>query len=139
MESEYSSYEDLYIWQESMRLCHEVYQALEKCRDYGLRDQMQRSCVSIPSNIAEGFELGSHRGFIRHLFISKGSSGELRTQLYIALKRGYIEDEKGAELIELAKKVSSMIYNFIKERRKWLLQSIKQFFFQFIPICLLAV
>ena len=117
MENNYHSFEDLLIWQEGMKLCDEIYTSLRKCKDYGLRDQMQRSAVSIPSNIAEGFELSTNRAFIRHLYISKGSSGELRTQLYIAIKQGYIDQEKGSELVDLTKKLAAMISKFISARK----------------------
>ena len=85
MKINYHSFEDFLIWQEGMNLCDEIYSSLKKCNDFGLLDQIQRSSVSIPSNIAGGFELRTNKGFIRHLYISKGSVGELRTQLYIAL------------------------------------------------------
>ena len=117
MENNYHSFEDLLIWQEGMKLCDEIYAVLKKCRDYSLRDQMQRSSVSIPSNIAEGFELSTNRAFIRHLYIAKGSSGELRTQIYIAMRQGYIEKQKGLELVDLAKKIAAMISNFISVRK----------------------
>ena len=138
METKYSAFEDLHIWQEGMKLCDQIYSTLQNCRDYSLRDQMQRSAVSIPSNIAEGFEIGSNRGFIRYLFIAKASSGELRTQIYIAIKRGYIDPAKGKELIDLAQKTSAMIYNFIKEKRKWLRQATGLFLFQFFPLCIFS-
>lgn len=101
-----------------MRLCSEIYRELKTCRDFGLKDQMQRSSVSIPSNIAEGFELSSNKAFIRHLFIAKGSAGELRTQLYIAVSQGYIEKKKGQELIVACKRLAGMIFNFIDARKK---------------------
>jgi len=78
---------------------------------------MQRAAVSIPSNIAEGFELSSNRAFIRHLYIAKGSAGELRTQLYIAIRQGYISQEIGSKLVERTKKIGGMIYNFIAARK----------------------
>lgn len=117
MEDKYHSFEDLHIWQEGMKLCDEIYTVLKKCRDYSLRDQMQRSAVSIPSNIAEGFELSTNRAFIRHLYIAKGSGGELRTQIYIAIRQGYIDQQKGSELVDLTKKLASMISNFITARK----------------------
>jgi len=100
-----------------LKLSKEIYRVLKHCKDFALRDQMQRSSVSIPSNIAEGYELQSNKNFISHLYISKGSSGELRTQLYLAIDQEYIESKKGAELILNAKKVSGMIQNFIKARK----------------------
>ncbi len=117
MENNYHSFEDLLIWQEGMKLCDEIYAVLKKCKDYSLRDQMQRSAVSIPSNIAEGFELSTNKAFIRHLYIAKGSGGELRTQIYIAIRQGFIENQKGKELVDLTKKLAAMISNFIKARK----------------------
>jgi four helix bundle protein len=117
MENKYHSFEDLLIWQLAMELCDEVYEAMKNCKDFGLRDQMQRSSVSIPSNIAEGFELHTNKAFIRHLYISKGSGGELRTQLYVAIRRTYIDAEKGGLLVAKTKKLGGMIYNFILTRK----------------------
>ncbi len=117
MENNLHSFEDLIIWQNAMNLCDEVYTVLRKCKDYSLRDQMQRSAVSIPSNIAEGFELSTNRAFIRHLYISKGSAGELRTQLYIAIRQGYINEQKGALLVDMTKKLGGMMSNFISARK----------------------
>ena len=117
MDEKYHSFEDLLIWQLAMELCDEVYEVLKNCKDFGLRDQMQRSSVSIPSNIAEGFELNTNKAFIRHLNIAKGSGGELRTQLYIAIKQKYIEPERGAQMIAKTKKLGGMIYNFIVSRK----------------------
>ncbi len=117
MESSYHSFEDLRIWQEGLKLCDGIYSTLKSCRDYGLRDQMQRSSVSIPSNIAEGFELHTNKAFIRYLYIAKASGGELRTQLYIAIKQGYVDKKKGQELIGFAKRLNKMIANFITTRK----------------------
>ena len=111
------SFEDLKIWEDSIQLCNEVYACFRGCKDYGLRDQLQRSAVSIPSNIAEGFELHTNKAFIRHLYIAKGSCGELRTQILIAVQQLYISHEEGIKLIDKAKKLSSMIYLFIKARK----------------------
>ena len=117
MENNYHSFEDLLIWQEGMDICYQIYDQLSNCRDFGLKDQMQRSSVSIPSNIAEGFELSSNRAFIRHLYIAKGSAGELRTQLYIAIRQQYISNESGALLVQQTKKIGGMIQNFIMARK----------------------
>jgi len=118
MESTYLSFEELVIWQEGMKICYQVYDSLMDCLDYGLKNQMERSAVSIPSNISEGYELSSDRAFIRHLYIAKGSSGELRTQLYIAIRQKYIPQNTGNEMIDQLKKLSSMIQKFITARRQ---------------------
>ena len=134
MERNYHSFEDLLIWQEGMDLCDQIYTALQTCHDYGLRNQMERSAVSIPSNISEGFELNTNRAFIRHLFIAKGSGGELRTQIYIAIRRKYISPELGNELILKTKKLGGMIFNFIAARRRQNRLNILKMIFPFIKI-----
>lgn len=72
-------FEDLDVWKEGVRLSVDIYQILKDCRDYGFKDQVQRSVVSIPSNISEGFERKGNKEFIQFLYIAKGSCAELRT------------------------------------------------------------
>ena len=84
-------FEDLEVWKEGVRLSVEIYKSLGGCKDYSLRDQIQRSAVSIPSNISEGFERKGNKEFIQFLYIAKESCSELRTQLYIAVETGSIE------------------------------------------------
>ena len=67
-----TGFEQLDVWKAGCRLAVEIYSALQKCRDHGLRDQMQRAAVSIPSNIAEGSERQSKREFVQVLYIAKG-------------------------------------------------------------------
>ena len=83
-------FEDLNVWKESVKLSVKIYKSLKNCKDFGLRDQLQRSAVSIPSNIAEGFDRKGNKEFIQFLYIAKGSCSELRTQLYIAVEVGII-------------------------------------------------
>jgi len=111
-------FEDLNVWKEAMRLSVDVYKVLNKCKDFGLRDQMQRASVSIPSNIAEGFERESNKEFIRFLFIAKASCGELRTQIYLAQELNIIDKNNSEELLEQTKKVSAMLYKLIKTRKE---------------------
>ena len=80
----YKRFEDLEIWKEGMEICKDVYVRLKDCKDYGLKDQMQRAAVSIPSNIAEGYERNSVKEKQQFMFIAKASCGELRTQLYLS-------------------------------------------------------
>jgi len=96
----YHSFEDLDVWQMASRLAVRLYGLLKDCKDYGLRDQMTRAAVSIASNIAEGAERDSKAEFVRFLHIAKGSSAELRTQLYIAEQIGVISKELAGELRE---------------------------------------
>jgi len=111
-------FEDLEIWQESMRICKEVYAALKDCKDFGLKDQLQRSSVSVPSNIAEGYERKSKKETAHFFYIAKGSCGELRTQLYLAVSLEYINKEKGSSLINRCASLSVKIYNYIQAMNK---------------------
>ncbi|MDL2265369.1 four helix bundle protein [Parabacteroides sp. OttesenSCG-928-G07] len=111
------SFEDLAVWKEGMRLSVRIYSLLKNCRDYGLKDQMQRSVVSIPSNISEGFERQTNKEFIQYLYIAKGSCGELRTQLYIAKELGYLSDIDFKEILDRAKQLTLMLAGLIKTRQ----------------------
>jgi four helix bundle protein len=82
----YQSFEDLEVWQRGCRLSVSIFETFANCRTFSLKDQVERSGLSIPSNIAEGAERGSAKDFAHFLNFSKGSCGELRTQLYIARK-----------------------------------------------------
>ena len=109
-----TGFEQLEVWKAGCRLAVEVYSELRaSCRDQGLKDQMQRAAVSVPSNIAEGSERQSKREFIQFLHIAKGSCAELRTQLYIAAKIGALSAETVGRLADDAKHVSSMLHNLI--------------------------
>jgi len=104
-----SSFEDLEVWKKACRLSERLYELLRNCRDYGLRDQMLRAAISIPSNIAEGSERKSIPEFKRFINISQGSAAELRTQVYIARQVGIFSDEDAEELIEELKSISRML------------------------------
>jgi len=109
-------FEDLLVWREGLQMAINIYKSLADCKDYGLRDQMRRSSVSVPSDIAEGFERNSNKEFIRFLRISKGSSGELRTQIYLAIGVGVLDEETGNKLLEKSRHISKMLQNLIKTR-----------------------
>jgi four helix bundle protein len=109
-------FEEMERWQKARTIAKTVYLLSEKekfSRDYGLRDQIRRASVSIMSNIAEGFERGTNKEIIQFLYIAKGSSGEVRTQLYIAFDLGYINKDEfenlSAELLALSKQISGFI------------------------------
>lgn len=104
----YHSFEDLQVWVRSKDLAVKVYRCLQQCRDFGLKDQMQRAAVSIPSNIAEGCER-TPKDFARFLSISIGSSSELRTQTYIAMELGIIESEAANSIIDETKQLNRML------------------------------
>ena len=114
----YQSFEQLEVWKRSVALVVRVYESLSDCRDFGLRDQMTRSAVSIPSNIAEGAERDSAKEFIRFLHIAKGSAAELRTQVYIASRIGVLGETQQEELTSELKEISSMLHALIKSINK---------------------
>ena len=106
-------FEDLSIWQRSSRLCVELYRELKDSREWGFRDQITRSALSVPSNIAEGYERNSRREYVQFLRIAKGSCGEMRTQLYIGKKAGLIEASRAESLIEEATAIGRMLGSMI--------------------------
>ena len=108
------AFEKLEVWRRACRLCVELYQVLCNCKEFGFKDQITRSALSVPSNIAEGYERDSSKEFSRFLKIAKGSCGELRTQLYISIEIGFIEKAKALALIQEATEISRMIQGLIK-------------------------
>ena len=102
-------FEDLDVWKRSARLSVALYKELASCRDYGFRDQITRSGLSVPSNIAEGLERCSNKEKCRFLDIAKGSCGELRTQIWIGMEAGYIGKEIGSSWVIETKEISSML------------------------------
>ena len=110
-------FEDLFTWQKGIELVKEIYLFTEKKglkTDFGLKEQMRRAAVSIPTNIAEGFERRSRKEYLNFLNIAKGSSGEVRSPLYVAFEVGYINETEHRNLSEKTKFISSAIANHIK-------------------------
>jgi len=105
----YRTFEDLEVWQRACRLSVQVFQLFEGCRFPNLRNQIERAALSIPSNVAEGAERGGAREFAHFLKIAKGSAGELRTQLYIALKLKALPPKSGARLVAELREISAML------------------------------
>lgn len=111
-----SRFEDLEVWQKARILNKNIYEIISGgkfSKDYKLREQINGSCGSIMDNIAEGFERGGTKEFVYFLGIAKGSAGEVRSQLYRALDRKYIEIEKFNELYKIAEQISRMINGLI--------------------------
>ena len=110
-------FEDLEVWKSARELTNRIYKITVEggfAKDYGLRDQIRRAAVSIMSNIAEGYERGGNQEFIQFLSIAKGSSGEVRSQLYVALDQSYIEKNECERLLDAFKKLSIMLNNFME-------------------------
>ena len=111
------SFEQMDAWKEGCQLvCHlyELTRTQSFSRDFVLRDQIRRSALSVPSNIAEGFERESPAAFVNFLYYAKGSCEELRTQLFIAAKLGYINRAQMRELVSQAKHLSRLLSGLIK-------------------------
>jgi len=110
-------FEDLEVWQRAKELTNLIYSLSSSgafSRDFGLRDQMRRAAVSIMSNIAEGFESQTQVLFIQYLSHAKGSAGELRAQLYVALEQRYITIDEFKSAISLAELCSKQLARFIQ-------------------------
>ena len=110
-------FEDMDVWQDSMKFCEEIYELSEEedfSEDYGLTNQIRKSALSIPSNIAEGFERDSDTEFARFLRIAKGSAGELRTQVDLACRIGYLSERTARKLLEEIEDISKQIYGLIQ-------------------------
>ena len=115
------NFRKLNVWQKSKDLVVNVYRLTDTIcfnKDYGLKDQIRRSSVSIPSNIAEGDNLDTDKQSIKHFFIAKGSIAELRTQLIISNEIGYITTEEFDKLDKECDSISSMLTSLIKHRLK---------------------
>lgn len=113
-------FEDLEVWKRAARLSAEIYKVLGSLRDYGFRDQVTRSGLSIPSNIAEGFERNSIKECLNFLSYARGSCGELRTQILIGIEIGFVEKERGEIWIKETREISSMLTALMKTRRNFL-------------------
>ncbi len=116
-------FEDLDVWKRSSRLSADIYKHFSSCRDYGFKDQITRSGLSIPSNIAEGLERESNRECINFLSYAKGSCAELRTQIHIGLEIHYIEKPTADRWLKEAIEISSMISGLIKTKKRFLAQT----------------
>lgn len=114
-------FQGLKVWQKSKDLAVQVYKMTDHGMfrtDYGLRDQIRRSSVSIPSNIAEGDERDTDKEAVRHLYIAKGSAAELLTQLIIAYEINYLNETAFKELEEKCLEISGMLSKLISARSK---------------------
>ncbi|MFT5716067.1 MAG: four helix bundle protein [Oleiphilaceae bacterium] len=107
-------YENLDIWKRSKFLAIDVYRSTNHIRDYGFRDQITRSALSVPSNIAEGMERMSNPDKARFLVIAKGSIGEFKTQTDIGIAIDYINKVQGQTWMAEAEILSKMLGSFIR-------------------------
>jgi four helix bundle protein len=112
-------FQNLIVCQRAKDLAVKIYKLTREkgiSKDFGFKDQIQRAAVSIPSNIAEGDELGSDKQSVRYFYIAKGSVAELLTQLIIANEIGYVSIDIIDPLINECKIISTMLTKIIKAR-----------------------
>ena len=102
-------FEDMDVWKESSRLSVSVYRELADLKDFGFKDQITRSGLSIPSNIAEGFGRSTDKDKRNFLNYAKGSCAEFRAQSYIGIEIGYISKDTGSSWIVQSNKISAML------------------------------
>ncbi len=113
-----SKFEDLICFSKARELTKSIYKEFKDCKDFGFKDQITRASVSVLSNIAEGFERGTKNEFLNFLYIAKGSAGEVRAQLYIAIDAGYLNLETFKYLNNLASECSRLIQSFSEKVKK---------------------
>lgn len=121
MPKKIESFEDLLVWQKGMNLVRQVYLITRDSKfskDFSFRDQLRRAVLSIPSNIAEGFERASRKEYLNFLNIAKGSAGEVRSLLRVAVEIGYLEKPQYYELQEMILELSRYLANQIKSLKK---------------------
>ena len=114
------TFEDLLVWQKAIEFVKEVYMLTNQGdlrRHFGLRDQMRRAAVSIPTNIAEGFERSSRKEYLMFLNIAKGSAGETRSLLRVALEVGCFDKQTHDRLREEVLTLSRYLFNQISSIR----------------------
>jgi len=114
------TFEDLVVWQKAIEFVKEVYlltQQGELKRDFALRDQMRRAALSIPTNIAEGFDRTSRKEYLLFLNIPKGSAGEMRSLIRVALEVGFLETDTHDRLRNSAMTLSRFLSNQMKSIR----------------------
>jgi four helix bundle protein len=116
-----NSFEEINAWKESRDFNKEIYELTNSGsfeKDFDFKRQIRRASVSISSNIAEGFERNTNNEFNHFLYISKASAGEVRSQLYLALDLGYMEEKEFVVLKEKIENISKMLSGFIKYLKK---------------------
>ena len=113
-------FEDIVSWKEARKLVNDVYKITNSSKikyDYGLKDQMRRAAISIMSNIAEGFDSGSHRSFACFLNYSYRSASELQSLFYVLLDQKYLNDTEFSEINNRISQIKKLIGAFIKYLR----------------------
>ena len=114
-------FEDLEAWQIARELTNQTYTITKNesiCKDFVFVDQIRRAAISTMNNIAEGFERGSNKDFAKFIFIARGSAGEVRSMLYVALDQGYLTGGTFKQCHELCVRCSQLCWGLIKHLKK---------------------
>jgi len=117
----FTTFEEIVAWQKARQLTKDLYKLTSTgpfARDYDLRNQIRRAAVSVMSNIAEGFERSGTGEFNQFLSTAKGSAGEVRSQLYVALDQNYLSEETVGRLLHRATEVGRMVGGLMIYLRK---------------------
>jgi four helix bundle protein len=107
-------FEDIIAWQKSKELTLCIYSIFRNSQDFGFKDQIQRVCISIMNNIAEGFDRRGDEEFKHFLCIAKGSCSEVRSMLYLVRELKYINENNYLVLINTSFKISKLLNGLIK-------------------------
>jgi len=107
-------FEDIIAWQLAGKLTVEIYNKFENIIDYRFKNQIQSASVSIMNNVAEGFERRTNKELRNFLFIAKGSCGEVRSMLYLAIKFNYLNIKDFNKIYRLTIEISRCLAGFIK-------------------------
>ena len=107
-------FEDIIAWQKAKEITIETYKTFRNLKDFNFKSQIERASVSIINNIAEGFERKTNNEFKYFLYVSKGSAGEFRSMLYLAIELEYITNKQYEILNEKIIVISKMLAKFIK-------------------------
>lgn len=111
------TFEDLLVWQRAVELSADVYLKLTGCREFGFKDQITRSGLSIPSNIAEGMERSTPADQVKFLDYARASCGEFRTQAIVGQKARFIDPDTASNWVTESKEISAMIQGLIRSIR----------------------
>lgn len=121
MKTEIKNYRDLEVWKEAMDMVEQIYQITKNLPSeemYGLKSQIRRSAVSVPSNIAEGHARKGTGEYLHHLSIAKGSLAELETQLILCIRLNYVDRVQAKIVWDRSQTVGRLLTGLIRSLRK---------------------
>ena len=120
MEKTIKTFEDLLVWQKGIELVKEIYLLTKRpefSKDFAFRDQLRRAAISISTNIEEGYERASRKEYLQVLNIAKGSAGEVRSLLRLAIEIGYIDSPRYENLRNFILEISRYLSNLMRSLR----------------------